>query len=71
MGRGVTAGLLQKTTYDGERSARIELTDVQSEDDDEDEIEEEIKSQPMPFCTICFGTSRYNYKGSIHYKIYI
>ena len=28
----------------------------------QDEVEE-IPAQPMPFCTICFGTCRYNYKG--------
>ena len=59
---GVTAGLLEKTTFEGERAARIELGTAESESETEDEVEE-IPAQPMPFCTICFGTCRYNYKG--------
>ena len=49
---------------DGERAARIDLTDVQS-DESEEELEEfpdERLVQAMPFCTICFGTVRHNYK---------
>ena len=64
LGRGVTAGLIEKTVMEGERAARIDLGPAESEGESDDESDEQFLTQPMPFCSICFGTSRYNYKGN-------